>query len=361
MPAAPLAIPERDPNPASKARFVKLRQKTSAGNRPGLFVALEASFLGSPGMIVGDDTRTFPSGPPNRVPAFRHDARSTPGRPPADARQNGATRRGWRQLPARHDPRRRGQRPRRPNDALRASPAMIIRMRLRAGAAIPGRLEHASAVPTIAGHGAQRGVHNPAAEAHATSTRRSDGQKPCSGRNLDQESPTIIHGAGLFVGAGTCEEVAKTCGGSARSRTVPGRLELALGQGEQVKSRSKRFALRRVSGVSKPQRQRTEPGRHPTRSAQERSVAAQPVAVTARAGHTSRPRPNTDTGSPTIAARLAPVADSCANSEIAARRARRSVLARLFAIGLSAVLHSAQNSRGTRKERGHDQHRATVF
>jgi hypothetical protein len=90
-------------------------------------------------------------------------------------------------------------------------------------------------------------------------------------------------------------------------------------------------------------------------------VAAQPVAVTARAGHTSRPRPNTDTGSPTIAGRLAPVGDSYANSEIAARRARRSVLVRLFAIGLSAVLHSAQNSRGTRKERGHDQHRATVF
>ena len=50
-------------------------------------------------------------------------------------------------------------------------------------------------MPTIAGHGAQRAVHNPAAEAHATSTRRSDDQKPCSGRNLDRESPPIIHGA----------------------------------------------------------------------------------------------------------------------------------------------------------------------
>ncbi len=59
----------------------------------------------------------------------------------------------------------------------------------------PWPLEHASAVPTIAGHGAQRAVHNPAAEAHATSTLRSDDQKPCSGRNLDRESPPIIHGA----------------------------------------------------------------------------------------------------------------------------------------------------------------------
>ena len=166
----------------------------------------------------------------------------------------------------------------------------------------------------------------------------------------------------LFVGAGTCEEVDKTCGGSARSRTVPGRTQARAWPRRTGREPVERFALRGVSrGVSKPRRQRTGPGRHPTRSAQERSVAAQPVAVTARAGHTSRPRPNTDTGSPTIAARLAPVADSSANSEIAARRARRSVLARLFAIGLSAVLHSAQNSRGTRKERGHDQHRATVF
>src|SRR5450755_3357449 len=38
-------IPECDPNPASKERFVKLRQKMSAGNRGVVFVPLEASFL----------------------------------------------------------------------------------------------------------------------------------------------------------------------------------------------------------------------------------------------------------------------------------------------------------------------------
>jgi hypothetical protein len=116
----------------------------------------------------------------------------------------------------------------------------------------------------------------------------------------------------------------------------PAGLELALGQREQVESRSSGSRFAESPGVSKPRRQRTGPGRHPTRGAQERSVAAQPVATAARAGHTSRPRPETDTGSPTIAGRLArsPIpADSCANSEMAARWARRSVLVRLFAIG----------------------------
>ncbi len=72
---------------------------------------------------------------------------------------------------------------------------MIIRMRLRAGAAIPGRLSTHPLCPRSPGTRAQRAVHNPAAEAHPTSTRRSDDQKPCSGRNLDRESPPIIHGA----------------------------------------------------------------------------------------------------------------------------------------------------------------------
>ena len=50
------------------------------------------------------------------------------------------------------------------------------------------------------------------------------------------------------------------------------------------------------------------------------------------------------TGSPTIGGRLAPVADSSANSEMAARRAGRSVLTRLFAIGTVgwAALRSEQ-------------------
>ena len=46
---------------------------------------------------------------------------------------------------------------------------------------------------------AQRGVHKPGRKDDATSTRRPDGQKPCSGQNLHRESPTIIHGAHDFV------------------------------------------------------------------------------------------------------------------------------------------------------------------
>ena len=110
---------------------------------------------------------------------------------------NGATRREWsRQLPGTpRPPSTRAATPTPPNDALRGEsrhdhPDAPARRRGH-----PWPLEHASAVPTIAGHGAQRAVHNPAAEAHATSTRRSDDQKPCSGRNLDRESPPIIHGA----------------------------------------------------------------------------------------------------------------------------------------------------------------------
>ena len=53
------------------------------------------------------------------------------------------------QHPQRHNPGQRRQRPQRLNDALRASPqAMIIQIRLRAGAAIPGRLNNRCAVPT---------------------------------------------------------------------------------------------------------------------------------------------------------------------------------------------------------------------
>ncbi len=110
---------------------------------------------------------------------------------------NGATRREWsRQLPGTpRPPSTRAATPTPPNDALWGEsrhdhPDAPARRRGH-----PWPLEHASAVPTIAGHGAQRAVHNPAAEAHATSTLRSDDQKPCSGRNLDRESPPIIHGA----------------------------------------------------------------------------------------------------------------------------------------------------------------------
>ena len=123
---------------------------------------------------------------------------------------NGATRREWsRQLPGTpRPPSTRAATPTPPNDALWGEsrhdhPDAPARRRGH-----PWPLEHASAVPTIAGHGAQRAVHNPAAEAHATSTRRSDDQKPCSGRNLDRESPPIIHGApaigGTHPGRSSC-------------------------------------------------------------------------------------------------------------------------------------------------------------
>ena len=115
---------------------------------------------------------------------------------------NGATRREWsRQLPGTpRPPSTRAATPTPPNDALWGEsrhdhPDAPARRRGH-----PWPLEHASAVPTIAGHGAQRAVHNPAAEAHATSTLRSDDQKPCSGRNLDRESPRIIHGAPVKQG-----------------------------------------------------------------------------------------------------------------------------------------------------------------
>ena len=71
------------------------------------------------------------------------------GKTPAHARQNGAVKREWsRQLPGTPRPRQRGQRPQRPNDALRASPRhdhpdAPVRRRGH-----PRPLEHASAVPT---------------------------------------------------------------------------------------------------------------------------------------------------------------------------------------------------------------------
>src|SRR5450755_2610214 len=65
-------------------------------------------------------------------------------------RQNGSIEKAIeRAAPQRHNPGHRRQRPQRLNDALRASPrAMIIQIRLRAGAAIPGRLSNRCAVPT---------------------------------------------------------------------------------------------------------------------------------------------------------------------------------------------------------------------
>jgi quercetin dioxygenase-like cupin family protein len=66
---------------------------------------------------------------------------------------------------------------------------MIIRMRLRAGAAILGRLTGRSLCLPTATLGSARGVHNPAAEAYTTSTRRFYGQKPCSAQNPKSTLP----------------------------------------------------------------------------------------------------------------------------------------------------------------------------
>ena len=145
----------------------------------------------------------------------------------------------------------------------------------------------------------------------------------------------------LFVGADTCEEVDKIRGRSAAlaDRARPDSNSRLANANTSRAGRAVR-ASPSPRGVQGPSASAPDPpATH--KECRERSVVAQPVATTARAGR-PHPRPQTDTGSPTIAGRLAPVADSSANSEIAARRARRSVLRRLFAIGLSAVLHSEQ-------------------
>jgi hypothetical protein len=121
-------------------------------------------------------------------------------------------------------------------------------------------------------------------------------------------------------------------------RPCPAGLKLALGQGEHVASRSSgsRFAESpgaQGPGGSTPDPPATPQGmprnapwrHHPSRPQRERRPPPPP--------RPNRHRVANNRG------RLAPVADSCANSEIAARRARRSVLSRLFAIGPSAVLH----------------------
>ena len=100
--------------------------------------------------------------------------------------------------PARHDPVNAGRAPDAPNDAPTGEsrhdhPDAPARRRGR-----PWPLEHASPVltdrrPPGLGRGPQ-----PAAETHTTSTRRADGQKPCSGQNTGRESPTITPGAPFF-------------------------------------------------------------------------------------------------------------------------------------------------------------------
>jgi hypothetical protein len=111
---------------------------------------------GSPGIIVGDDTRT--SVRPGR-PEPRHPyAATTLARPwegPAHARQNGAPRgkSGAGSSPTCHDPVNAGSDPDAPTTPYGRVLAMIIRMRLRAGAAIPGHLSTHPLCPPIAVHG----------------------------------------------------------------------------------------------------------------------------------------------------------------------------------------------------------------
>jgi hypothetical protein len=149
-------------------------------------------------MIVGDDTRT-------RVRAGRSEPRhpraapalARPREDPGARTEKRRSEKGLEQAAPRHAtaPINAGRGPNAPNDAPRASPRLDhpdapARRRGR-----PWPLEHASAVltdrrPPGLGRGPQL-----AAEAHTTSTRRANGQKPCSGQNTGRESPTITLGA----------------------------------------------------------------------------------------------------------------------------------------------------------------------
>ena len=164
----------------------------------------------------------------------------------------------------------------------------------------------------------------------------------------------------LFVGAGTCEEVDKTCAGSARSRTVPGRTQARAWPRRTGREPVERFALRGVSrgfqspGASAPDPAATRQAvprnarwRHnPSRSRRARTTPAAPPQHRHRVANNRRTpgpgrrflRKQRDRGSPG--------ASICASPVVRYRDCR---------------LCCAQNSRGTRKERGHDQHRATVF
>ena len=150
------------------------------------------------GMIGGDDTRTrvfFPR-PPNRVTRIPPRRSLDPGMTGAHARQR-RNEKGMEQAVPRHatTPSTREATPTPPNDALWAEsrhdrPDAPARRRGH-----PWPLGHASAVPTIAGHRAQRADHNPSSRGARTSPLRSDDQKPCSGRNLDPRNGSpIIHG-----------------------------------------------------------------------------------------------------------------------------------------------------------------------
>jgi hypothetical protein len=92
--------------------------------------------------------------PPQRSPDH--------GKTPAHARKNGAARRDWsRQLPGTpRPPSTRAATPTPPTTPHGRVPALIIRMRLRAGAAVPGRLSTHPLCSPIAGHRGSGEVHN---------------------------------------------------------------------------------------------------------------------------------------------------------------------------------------------------------
>src|SRR5450755_865712 len=120
-------------------------------------IARPTQISGSPGTIVGDDTRTSvrPGCSEPRHPYAATTLARTLGRAPALARQNGATRGKSGAAAPRHarTPSTRAAIPTPQRPPYGRVLAMIIRMRLRAGAAIPGRLGTHPLCPPIVVYG----------------------------------------------------------------------------------------------------------------------------------------------------------------------------------------------------------------
>ena len=158
--------------PTSSELWSPLKGESQRGNQEQKLAGPATTAIrGSPGMIVGDDTRTrVRPGPfePRHLRAAltlarrQEDLRRTRGKT-AQREGNGAG-----SSPARHGPVNAGGDPNAPTTRYGRVPAMIIRMRLRAGAAIPGRLSTLPLCPSIAGHGGsargpqpgRRGAHD---------------------------------------------------------------------------------------------------------------------------------------------------------------------------------------------------------
>ncbi len=150
-------------------------------------------------MIVGDDTRTRVR-PDRSEPRHPHAATTlapTPGKTRGTRTAKRRIEKGMEQAAPRHatTPSMRAADPNAPPTSYGRVPAMIIRMRLRAGAAIPGRLSTHPLCPPIAGHGGTARRPQPGRRGARDFHPRSDARMPCSGQNPGRESPTIIHGA----------------------------------------------------------------------------------------------------------------------------------------------------------------------